>query len=150
MCLCFCNLHRDTAFLIKTPKFPQRTKQTPATTQRRQTKHVLSLQSRKQLTLGFFFLLHNSKERSLGKYLKEKPQLAGKEQNHIPERTHMCKPSHAHRRTFAEEGTCSLNISCNALSYGGGVETNPLVKQWLQISQNVWNFEVSHICHLAK
>lgn len=38
-------------------------------------------------TLVFF---HNSKKRGLGKYLKEKPQMAGKEQNHIPvESTHV-------------------------------------------------------------
>lgn len=30
-------------------------------------------------------VFHNSKKRSLGKYLKEKPQMAGKEQNRIPE-----------------------------------------------------------------
>lgn len=35
-------------------------------------------------------------------------------------------------------------------SYGGGVQTIPLVKQRLQNSQNVWNSKVSHIFHLPK
>lgn len=78
---------------------------------------------------------------------KEKPQMAGKEQNHIPEWTHMCKSSHAQRQIFLGEGTCSLNTSCEAVSYGGGAPTIP---QRLQNSQNVWNSEVSHIFHLPK
>lgn len=74
-----------------------------------------------------------------------------KNKNHIPEWTHMCKPSHAqHRQIFTEEGTFSLNMSCDALSYGGGVQTIPLVKQRLRNSQNVWNSTVSHIFHLPK
>lgn len=65
---------------------------------------------------------------------------------HILERTHMCKPSHVEQ---TEAG--SFGMSRNALSYGGGgAQTIPLVKQWLQNSRNVWNPEASHIFHLPK
>lgn len=86
---------------------------------------------------------HNSKKRSLGKYLKEKPQMAGKEQNHIPvESTHMCKPLHAqHRQNIQSEYV----LWCTQI--WGGVQIL-LVKQRLQNSQNVWNPEASPIIHL--
>lgn len=65
---------------------------------------------------------------------------------HILERAHMCKPSHVEQ---TEAG--SFSMSRNALSYGGGgAQTIPLVKQWLQNSQNVWNPKASHIFHLPK
>lgn len=40
----------------------------------------------------------------------------------------MCKPSHALRRIFAGEGTCSLNMSCDALGDGGWSSADPACK----------------------
>lgn len=59
---------------------------------------------------------------------------------------HTCANPHMHNTGKSLEGTFSLNMSCDALSYGGGVQTIPLVKQRLQNSQNVWNSQsVSHL-----
>lgn len=65
---------------------------------------------------SFFFF--DSKKRSLGKYLKEKPQMAGKEQKHIPEWAHMCKPSHTHAKREGERAF--RNMSYTAMEGGGG------------------------------
>lgn len=89
---------------------------------------------------------HKGKKRSLGKSLKEKQQMAGREQ-----KAHSWVNTHVQTLTCTEEGSLGLNLSCDALgSSGGGVQTIPLVKQRLRYLQNVWNSPVSHIVHLPE
>lgn len=71
----------------------------------------------------------------------------GKKPTFLSEHTcAMCKPSHIEQ---TEAG--SFGMSCNALGHGGGgSQTIPLVKQWLQNSQNVWNPGAAHFFRLPK
>lgn len=61
--------------------------------------------------------------------------MAGWEQNRIPEWTHMCKTSETRNLCWNGNMLCETRV-------GVGSRLSPLVKQWLQNSQNVWNSNI--------
>lgn len=143
MCLCFCNSHRDTVFLIKKPKFPQNSyyirRPNPLFTllpHRRGIFYISqqftasSRHRRKQLVLIFFV---TARKRSLGKYLKKEKSGRWRVKNKTAFLSeHTCaNRSHAqHEQIFTGGGALGLNMSCDALIYreGGGVQTIPTCK----------------------
>lgn len=114
MCLCFCNPQKDMLFLIKTAETAEMKSSFNRRLMNKSHLHVkdvtLSSQQIKITTHTFprrwERVWENTSERSR--------RWRASEQNHIPEWTHMCKPSQV-TGTKQADPRCCLNMSCHAL-----------------------------------